>query len=132
MNRDRFIDIINAYGGKAENWPADEALQMDALLQEKEYQVLRQSVSALDEQLDTYAPRQMSNVTPLIMARIRITWLDRIVNLLMPQQYGAFAASLVLAAGILIGVLNPVQSNDSTIWDDDILTLSLEDVTQYE
>jgi hypothetical protein len=145
MNHQRLIQIIQAYGTRPENWPAEERADAQALLAANEtdpvgsddYQVRRllAGEAHIDDALDSYAVTTPLYLRSRILADLpKKLLLDRVLEWLLPdlgelRSYfwrPALVACLPLVIGLMLGN-NLFTVDSSEAWEDEIALIALDD-----
>ena len=139
MNTERFLQILDAYGTREDNWPPDERRAAQLLLQSDTqcYQLL-QRYRSVDAYLDEYVPRAPVGLQNRILANLSGSIIDLIVNWLIPEIKSEFwrpviAGSLPLVVGVILGTSTLGSLLDTAeptgIWEEEIYLLALDDTT---
>ncbi|MDA0789077.1 MAG: hypothetical protein O2780_06415 [Proteobacteria bacterium] len=140
MNHERLKRIIEAYGARQENWPANERGQaVDLLAADEQAQrtlagYLAQQRS-VDEALDALTVMPGADLRDRILQALpRLHWVDRCLAWLLPdtdqlRQYfwrPVLAASLPLVTGLLLGA-STLTTDTSFSWEDELTLMALDD-----
>jgi len=126
MTPERLSELIAAYGADPARWPDAERAAAVARLDAGEPDGFA-AAAELDAQLAAYVTRTPIGLHARIMAALPVPWFDRVLTWLMPQQYGALAAAVLFATGVLIGTLVPAVEQDVTDLDTEFVLLGLDD-----
>lgn len=123
MNRERFVQVLDAYGGRESAWPAAERAAMQAYLdQHPEARDRLLAARELDQLLDRYDPplgdlseRIQAALPPPSVADRLLAWLfpGGAASLLRPTLAGAVPLLLGVAVGLGIPGLKGVDD----VWE---------------
>ncbi|MBQ63132.1 MAG: hypothetical protein CMQ19_13820 [Gammaproteobacteria bacterium] len=139
MNIRRFQQLLDAYGTREKNWPAEEREAARALLNsDAECASLVQQYQSLDEHLDEYVTRMPPGLGQRILSQLPAPLIDRIIGWLIPDVSSqiwqpAIAGSLLLILGMIIGAsmmgsfLDDAGSESN--WDEEIYLFALDDTS---
>ncbi len=134
MNRERLIQIIEAYGALPEHWPEQERdVAQDLLCHDVQAQRLVETLGPVDDALDSYVPDALPHIRTRILASLpHRLWLDRVLEWLFPRELLSnfwrplLAASLPLVAGLVLGgSVFAVEATDT--WEDEIILIALDE-----
>ena len=135
MNRERLVQIIDAYGTHSDRWPEEERnAAIKQLQSDPEAQELLADLNIVDNALDKFGIPEMPHLRDKILGNLpRRLWIDRCLEWLLPSvdELLAFwrpvlAASLPLVAGLLLGSsLFTVEVTES--WEDEIVLIALDE-----
>lgn len=118
MNRERFLELLDAYGAREAAWPAEERAAMCAQLDD-DAQARRALDAAreLDAQLDSYRPSLPDLGARVLAALPPPGPLERLLAWLFPGGAGsllrpAATAALPLVLGVALGMALPGTATD--------------------
>lgn len=126
MTAERARELLDAYGSKATNWPAEYRLPLQAFFDDNvDAQQWLRDARELDDLLDA-SELVLPDLTAEIMRAVPTSLSERILAWLLPQSPGeywrpAIAAACPLIVGLAIGVGDPLASEPAlyaaSAWD---------------
>lgn len=142
MNKERFQQIVEAYGVEPLRWPKEERQSAESYLKtNQEASRLISEHQILDARLDSYQLSFAANLEKRIIHNIlgrQSDWFSSLVNWLVPSSEQdrflfwrpALAVSVLFCAGIFIGanIGNDVggdTDNITLMWEDEAYLISL-------
>jgi hypothetical protein len=143
MKRERFLQLLEAYGGRESAWPAEERAAMQALI-DADDEARRHWLCAreLDLVLDSYQPPLPDLSERILAALPRPGPLERLLVWLFPGGSAsvlrpALAGALPLLLGIAVGLNLPPGASDTQVgsWEAQerfLMTATEPDANWYE
>ena len=136
MNHKRLVQIIEAYGTRAEQWPEEEReAVLEQLTNDPEARQLINNLSIVDTALDSSEAIEMPNLRDKILSNLsQHLWIDRCLEWLLPSVdellayfwRPVLAASLPLITGLLLG--GSLFTGEVTeTWEDEIVLIALDE-----
>ena len=136
MNHKRLMQIIEAYGTRAEQWPEEERdAAVEQLRHDPRARQLLNSLSIIDIALDSSDATVIPNLRDKILSNLpQRLWIDRCLEWLLPSVdellayfwRPVLAASLPLITGFLLGgSLFTAEVTES--WEDEIVLIALDE-----
>ncbi|MFK7828288.1 MAG: hypothetical protein AB8B57_00790 [Congregibacter sp.] len=120
ITAERARGLLDAYGGKASNWPDEYRLQLQEFVDGSHAaQQWCREARELDDLLDS-SELLLPDLTEQIMQAIPISVSERLLAWLFPHSIGecwrpAMAAAFPLIVGVAIGISDPLASESDVL-----------------